>query len=53
MLGATGFVGKVAAQAFLRRGFTVYGLTRTADKAKQLAQIESMCWLLFGLCVMV
>jgi len=40
VLAASGFIGKVTAQAFVRRGWTVYGLTRSADKAKQLSQIE-------------
>ena len=38
---ATGFIGFPAAQAFVRAGHIVYGQTRSASKAKQLATEES------------
>jgi len=40
VLGATGFIGGPVAHAFAARGYTVYGLTRSKDKAKQLQQNE-------------
>ncbi|KAI0800161.1 NAD(P)-binding protein [Fomes fomentarius] len=40
ILGATGFIGFPAAQAFVRAGHIVYGQTRSAAKAKQLAAEE-------------
>ncbi|EPQ54392.1 NAD P-binding protein [Gloeophyllum trabeum ATCC 11539] len=40
VLGASGFIGLPAAQAFVRAGHTVYGVTRSAAKAKQLAAEE-------------
>ncbi|KAJ6531005.1 hypothetical protein DFH09DRAFT_1183876 [Mycena vulgaris] len=42
ILGATGFIGFPAAQAFARAGHTVHGLARTQAKAKQLAKEESV-----------
>ncbi len=41
MSSATGFIGFPAAQAFVRAGHIVYGQTRSAAKAKQLAAEES------------
>jgi nucleoside-diphosphate-sugar epimerase len=38
--GATGYVGNAVATAFRRAGHDVYGLTRTAAKAPQLARQE-------------
>jgi hypothetical protein len=38
---ASGFIGFPVAQALLRAGHTVYGQTRSKDKAKQLAANES------------
>ena len=38
---ATGFIGLPAAQALVRAGHYVYGLTRSQQKAKQLAAEES------------
>lgn len=40
VLGATGYVGREIATAFGRRGYNVYGLARSEDKAKLLAQEE-------------
>jgi nucleoside-diphosphate-sugar epimerase len=40
VLGASGFIGFPVAQAFVRAGHIVYGLTRSASKAKQLAAEE-------------
>ncbi|KAI0359910.1 NAD-P-binding protein [Trametes cingulata] len=40
ILGATGFIGLPIAQAFVRAGHIVYGQTRSAEKAKQLAAEE-------------
>jgi len=40
VLGASGFIGLPAAQALVRAGHVVYGLTRSASKAKQLAAEE-------------
>ncbi|KAJ8469811.1 hypothetical protein ONZ51_g8747 [Trametes cubensis] len=40
ILGATGFIGLPVAQAFVRAGHIVYGQTRSAAKAKQLAAEE-------------
>ncbi|KIJ60222.1 hypothetical protein HYDPIDRAFT_32478 [Hydnomerulius pinastri MD-312] len=40
VLGASGFIGFPVAQALSRAGHTVYGLTRSATKAKQLAADE-------------
>ncbi|KAI0714259.1 NAD(P)-binding protein [Cerioporus squamosus] len=40
ILGATGFIGLPAAQAFVRAGHVVYGQTRSAAKAKQLVGEE-------------
>ncbi|KAI0368592.1 NAD(P)-binding protein [Pilatotrama ljubarskyi] len=40
ILGATGFIGFPVAQAFVRAGHIVYGQTRSAAKAKQLAAEE-------------
>ncbi|KAJ7206250.1 hypothetical protein GGX14DRAFT_500409 [Mycena pura] len=40
ILGATGFIGFPAAQALVRAGHTVYGLSRTEAKAKLLAAEE-------------
>lgn len=40
VLGATGFIGFPAAQAFARAGHIVYGLTRNAAKSKSLAAEE-------------
>ncbi|GJE96821.1 NAD(P)-binding protein [Phanerochaete sordida] len=40
VLGATGFIGLPAAQALVRAGHVVYGLTRSQDKAKKLAEEE-------------
>ncbi|KAJ6523471.1 hypothetical protein DFH09DRAFT_1420489 [Mycena vulgaris] len=40
ILGATGFIGFPTAQAFMRAGYTVYGLARTEEKAKLLAKEE-------------
>ncbi|KAI0775246.1 NAD(P)-binding protein [Trametes elegans] len=40
ILGATGFIGYPVAQAFVRAGHIVYGQTRSAAKAKQLAAEE-------------
>ncbi|RPD60050.1 NAD(P)-binding protein [Lentinus tigrinus ALCF2SS1-7] len=40
ILGATGFIGLPAAQAFVRAGHIVYGQTRSASKVKQLASEE-------------
>ncbi|RDX57332.1 NAD(P)-binding protein [Lentinus brumalis] len=40
ILGATGFIGLPAAQAFVRAGHVVYGQTRSAAKAKQLVAEE-------------
>jgi NAD dependent epimerase/dehydratase family enzyme len=38
---ASGFIGFPAAQALVRAGHNVYGLTRSAQKAKQLIAEES------------
>lgn len=38
---ATGFIGLPVSQAFVRAGHTVYGVTRTADKANKLIAEES------------
>lgn len=40
ILGASGFIGFPAAQALTRAGHIVYGQTRSAQKAKQLAAEE-------------
>ncbi|KAF8815759.1 NAD(P)-binding protein [Phlegmacium glaucopus] len=40
VLGASGFIGLPAAQALVRAGHYVFGLTRSAEKAKQLAADE-------------
>ncbi|KAH9942891.1 NAD(P)-binding protein [Amylocystis lapponica] len=40
VLGATGFIGLPVAQAFVRAGHIVYGVTRSASKAKALAAEE-------------
>ncbi|OSX59769.1 hypothetical protein POSPLADRAFT_1048245 [Postia placenta MAD-698-R-SB12] len=40
IIGATGFIGLPVAQAFVRAGHIVYGVTRSASKAKQLAAEE-------------
>ncbi|KAF8810810.1 NAD(P)-binding protein [Phlegmacium glaucopus] len=40
VLGASGFIGFPAAQALVRAGHYVFGLTRSAEKAKQLAAEE-------------
>lgn len=40
LLGAGGFVGFPAAQAFVRAGHIVYGLTRSTDKAQIFAEEE-------------
>lgn len=40
MLGASGFIGLPVAQALVRAGHSVYGVTRSALKAKQLAAEE-------------
>ncbi|KAH9936189.1 uncharacterized protein B0H18DRAFT_972728 [Fomitopsis serialis] len=40
VLGASGFIGLPIAQAFVRAGHIVYGLTRSQQKAKQLAAEE-------------
>ncbi|KAI5117726.1 hypothetical protein M0805_006211 [Coniferiporia weirii] len=40
VLGATGFIGLPAAQAFVRNGHEVYGQTRNASKAKLLLSEE-------------
>ncbi|KAH8112045.1 NAD-binding protein [Phellopilus nigrolimitatus] len=40
ILGATGFIGLPAAQAFVRNGHEVYGQTRSASKARLLASEE-------------
>ncbi|KAI0719254.1 NAD(P)-binding protein [Cerioporus squamosus] len=40
ILGATGFIGLPAAQALIRAGHVVYGQTRFASKARQLAMEE-------------
>ncbi|OBZ68780.1 hypothetical protein A0H81_11340 [Grifola frondosa] len=40
VLGASGFIGLPVAQAFVRAGHIVYGQTRSAEKAKQLAAEE-------------
>ena len=38
---ASGFIGLPVARAFVRAGHVVYGLTRSLQKAKQLAADES------------
>ncbi|TFK49591.1 NAD(P)-binding protein [Heliocybe sulcata] len=40
VLGASGFIGLPVAQALVRAGHSVYGVTRSAAKAKQLAAEE-------------
>ncbi|KZT11966.1 NAD(P)-binding protein [Laetiporus sulphureus 93-53] len=40
IIGVTGFIGLPAAQAFVRAGHIVYGVTRSAQKAKKLAAEE-------------
>ena len=41
LIGATGYVGQALAAELLRAGtFTVYGLARTEEKARQLAAKE-------------
>ncbi|KAI0796231.1 hypothetical protein C8Q75DRAFT_803267 [Abortiporus biennis] len=40
VIGATGFIGLPVSQALVRAGHIVYGLTRTAEKAKQLQAEE-------------
>ncbi|KAI0796230.1 hypothetical protein C8Q75DRAFT_803266 [Abortiporus biennis] len=40
VLGATGFIGLPVAQALVRAGHVVHGLTRTAEKARQLQADE-------------
>ncbi|EKM60369.1 uncharacterized protein PHACADRAFT_179692 [Phanerochaete carnosa HHB-10118-sp] len=40
VLGASGFIGLPAAQALVRAGHIVYGLTRSKEKAQQLAEEE-------------
>ncbi|KZT25447.1 NAD(P)-binding protein [Neolentinus lepideus HHB14362 ss-1] len=40
VLGASGFIGLPVAQALVRAGHVVYGVTRSAVKAKQLAAEE-------------
>ena len=40
ILGASGFIGKPAAVAFVRVGHIVYGQTRSLDTAKHLAAQE-------------
>ncbi|KAH7925461.1 NAD(P)-binding protein [Leucogyrophana mollusca] len=40
VIGASGFIGLPVAQALSRAGHTVYGLTRSESKAKQLAADE-------------
>ncbi|GAM27952.1 hypothetical protein SAMD00019534_111280 [Acytostelium subglobosum LB1] len=40
VLGATGAIGFEVALEFLRNGYTVYGLTRSEDKAKELFKNE-------------
>jgi len=40
ILGATGFIGFETAKAFASLGYTVYGLTRSEEKAKLLLQNE-------------
>jgi len=42
VLGASGFIGFPAAQALVRAGHVVYGVTRSVSKAKQLATEESL-----------
>ncbi|KAI0782890.1 NAD(P)-binding protein [Abortiporus biennis] len=40
VLGASGLIGSAVAQALVRGGHIVYGLTRTEEKAKKLASEE-------------
>ncbi|CCM04674.1 uncharacterized protein FIBRA_06860 [Fibroporia radiculosa] len=40
IIGASGFIGLPVAQAYVRAGHIVYGVTRSAAKAKQLAAEE-------------
>jgi len=40
VFGASGFIGSPVAHAFASRGYTVYGLTRSQEKAKHLQQHE-------------
>lgn len=40
IIGATGFIGLPAAQAFVRAGHIVYGVTRSQSKANSLAKEE-------------
>ncbi|KAL4246625.1 NAD(P)-dependent Metabolic Enzyme [Abortiporus biennis] len=40
VIGATGFIGLPVSQALVRSGHVVYGLTRKADKARQLQAEE-------------
>ena len=39
---AAGFIGFPVSQALLRAGYTVYGQTRSKDRAKLLASNESV-----------
>ncbi len=52
LLSATGFIGLPIAQAFVRAGHIVYGQTRSAAKAKQLAAEESKFNTLFLPCML-
>jgi len=40
VLGATGIIGGAIAKAFQVKGYEVYGLTRTEQKAKELSKLE-------------
>jgi nucleoside-diphosphate-sugar epimerase len=40
IIGATGFIGMPAAQAFVRAGHIVYGVTRSQSNAAALAKEE-------------
>jgi len=40
IFGATGFIGNAVAKEFQRKGYRVYGLVRTEDKAKILRKQE-------------
>jgi len=40
IFGATGVIGREVARSFVRRGHHVYGLTRSAEKAKELEREE-------------
>lgn len=41
LFGSTGIIGREVARALTRNGHEVFGLTRSAEKAKELQKEES------------